>query len=158
MPRPHRRRRVEGPPAIQWFKPVGVPLRDLEEVSLGIDELEALRLADQEGLYQEAAAERMAISRATFGRLVAAARAKVAEALVEGKAIRIEGGPIEMQGQRTFECAACSHRWQESRGTGRPTGCPSCGSPQLHRAAGECGAGGGRRRRNRCRGRHGVQG
>jgi predicted DNA-binding protein (UPF0251 family) len=73
---------------------MGVPLAHLEEVQLTLDELEALRLADLEGKYQEAAAEQMGISRSTFSRTVEAAHRKVAEALVLGKAIMIQGGPI----------------------------------------------------------------
>ncbi|BDU73565.1 hypothetical protein METEAL_27390 [Mesoterricola silvestris] len=65
---------------------------ELEEVTLGFEELEALRLAHQEGLYQQAAAERMGVSRATFGRVLDAAHRKVTEALVGGLALRIEGG------------------------------------------------------------------
>ena len=74
---------------------------------LAVDEFEALRLADYEGLYQEQAAERMRISRQTFGRIVEAARKKVAQALVEGLALRIEGGEIEMAKMRAFECGDC---------------------------------------------------
>ena len=96
MVRPHKTRRVEHEPRVVYFKPQGVPLRALREVSLGLDELEALRLADLEGLSHEEAGERMAISRATFGRIVAQARAKVAEALVHGRAIRVEGGEVEL--------------------------------------------------------------
>ena len=76
------------------FKPAGIPGRFLEEVVLGLDGLEALRLAGLEGLYHEAAAARMGVSRATFGRIVEDARRRVAEALVEGKLLRIEGGPV----------------------------------------------------------------
>jgi predicted DNA-binding protein (UPF0251 family) len=72
-----------------YFKPRGTPLSGLEEVSLEIDELEALRLADVEGLYQEEAAKRMNISRATFGRIIEAAHRKVADAILHGKALRI---------------------------------------------------------------------
>jgi len=63
---------------------------DLEEISLNLDELEALRLADYEGQYHETAAREMKVSRATFGRIVKEARRKVAEALIRGKALRIE--------------------------------------------------------------------
>lgn len=85
-------RRVAALPTVPVFKPAGIPARDLEEVALTLDEFEALRLADYEGLYQEAAALRMGVSRQTFGRIVEAARKKVADALVNGKALRIEGG------------------------------------------------------------------
>jgi len=73
-----------------YFKPRGTPLSDLDEVSLKMDELEALRLADVEGLYQEEAARQMNISRATFARIVEAAHRKVADAILHGKALRIE--------------------------------------------------------------------
>ncbi|MGM0578909.1 MAG: DUF134 domain-containing protein [Myxococcota bacterium] len=92
MGRPPRPRRVDLLPEATYFKPRGVPLRDLDEVTLTVDEVEALRLADLEGRYQQDAAESMGVSRATFGRIVASARRKTAEALVGGKALRIEGG------------------------------------------------------------------
>jgi predicted DNA-binding protein (UPF0251 family) len=75
---------------------VGVPISILEEIVLLMDEFEAIRLADLEGLYQEQAAERMNVSRQTFGRIVEAARRKVAKALSDGLALRIEGGEVEM--------------------------------------------------------------
>jgi predicted DNA-binding protein (UPF0251 family) len=89
MPRPHCPRRIRHRPPVDYFKPRGIPLRDLKEVELAADELEALRLADSEGLYRERAAERMQVSRQTFDRIVRRARAKVAGALVEGHALRI---------------------------------------------------------------------
>lgn len=92
MPRPFLSRHVDYSPPCDYFKPAGVPLRLLDEVRLGADELEALRLADCEGLYHEAAAGRMGVSRATFGRIVESARRKVAHALTHGKAICIVKG------------------------------------------------------------------
>jgi predicted DNA-binding protein (UPF0251 family) len=94
MPRPFCRRRIAFLPNATYFKPAGVPLRELEEVALGLDELEALRLADLEGLYQEQGAREMGVSRATFARIVESARRKVADALTSGKALRLEGGPV----------------------------------------------------------------
>ena len=91
MPRPTILREIEEPPRSTWFKPTGIPMRELEEVVLTFDEIEALRLADAEGLYQEQVAEQMKVSRPTVGRILAAARRKVAEALVQGKAIRQQG-------------------------------------------------------------------
>lgn len=99
MPRPCCQRRVGCCPDATYFKPAGIPLRDLEEVNLTLDELEALRLADFDGQYQEQAAEQMKISRATFARIVEVARKKVAEALINGKALRIEGGPVQIKGE-----------------------------------------------------------
>jgi predicted DNA-binding protein (UPF0251 family) len=140
-------------PNVVLFKPAGVPGRSLEEVVLSVDEFEALRLADHEGLYQEQAAERMRVSRQTFGRIVESARKKVARALVEGLALRIEGGDVEMAEMRVFECNECGHVWEVAFGTGRPTECPSCSSRSFHRAkevpAGQEAGGGGGRRRHR---------
>jgi predicted DNA-binding protein (UPF0251 family) len=82
------------------FKPAGVPMRELEEVVMTLDEFEALRLADLDGLYQEQAAEQMNVSRPTFSRVIDSARRKLADALVHGKALRIEGGPVEIGRRR----------------------------------------------------------
>ena len=90
MLRPKKCRCVNCCPDANYFKPRGVPFIRLDEVSLSLDELEAIRLADLEGLYHEQAAGRMDVSRATFGRILGAARRKVAEAIVNGKALRIE--------------------------------------------------------------------
>ena len=94
MPRPCCWRLVAGRPAAAIFKPIGIPMRDLEEVVMTLDEFEAIRLADLEGLYQEQAADQMEISRPTFSRIADSARRKVADALVHGKALRIDGGPV----------------------------------------------------------------
>lgn len=97
MPRPRLCRRVRGQPDHTYFKPAGVPIRDLEESVLSIDEYEALRLKDIECLDQAAASERMGISQPTFHRLLIIARKKVSDALVHGKAIRIQGGDYEIR-------------------------------------------------------------
>jgi predicted DNA-binding protein (UPF0251 family) len=97
MPRPKKCRWISFHPGVSYFKPQGVPLMMLDQVYLAMDELEAMRLADIESLSQEEAAQRMNVSRATFGRIVAHGRKKVAEALVNGKAIRIEGGQVELR-------------------------------------------------------------
>lgn len=95
MPRPRKRRNLErlSKPAI--YKPAGIPLEGLGQVLLLQEELEALRLADLEGLSQVDAAERMGISRSTFQRILARAHRQVALALVEGRALRIEDRTIE---------------------------------------------------------------
>ncbi len=95
MPRPKCHRHVCGAPDVRYFKPRGIPALELEEVALHLDEFEAIRLADYEKLYQEEAAARMNISRQTFGRIIEAARGKIADALISGKALKIEGGPVE---------------------------------------------------------------
>jgi len=89
------------------FKPHGIPINQLQQVDLTLDGLEAIRLADLEGLYQEEAARRMGVSRATFARVLAAARGSVAEALVHGKAMEKRGspcpGPVALSGPRRPE-------------------------------------------------------
>lgn len=89
-PRPVCPRHIGHRPPCDYYKPAGIPLRDLREVTLPADELEAMRLADVEGLYHAEAAERMGVSRQTFDRIVQRGRAKVARALCEGGALRIE--------------------------------------------------------------------
>jgi predicted DNA-binding protein (UPF0251 family) len=121
-------------PESTYFKPRGIPLTMLEEVVLTVDEYEAIRLADLESLYQEQAAERMKVSRQTFGRIIESAHKKVAEALVKGKALKIEGGEFEMAAMRKFKCSDCQHAWELHYGTGRPENCPSCKSGNIHRA------------------------
>ena len=96
MARPLNERRVRGSVPLRVFKPAGKPAHALDEVVLSLDEAEAIRLADLEGLYQEAAALRMAVSRQTFGRIVETARRKVADMIVNGKLLRIEGGEVVM--------------------------------------------------------------
>jgi predicted DNA-binding protein (UPF0251 family) len=121
-------------PESNYFKPRGIPLSMLEEVVLTVDEFEAIRLADLESLYQEQAAKKMNVSRQTFGRIIESARKKVAEAVVKGKALKIEGGEIEMASMRKFRCHDCQHSWELPYGTGRPGDCPSCKSGNIHRA------------------------
>ena len=90
MPRPFCKRFVGWQPGVTLFKPAGVPAGQLELAVLSLDEVEALRLADLNGQYQEAAADQMKISRATFARIVESARHKVADALIHGKALQIQ--------------------------------------------------------------------
>ncbi|MDD5227046.1 MAG: DUF134 domain-containing protein [Candidatus Omnitrophica bacterium] len=92
MPRPFECRRVFRTPGADYFKPRGIPLSDLQEIGLTLDEFEAIRLADLEGLYQEDAAKKMDVSRQTFGNILAAAHKKIADAIVNGKALKIAGG------------------------------------------------------------------
>ncbi|MBC8343582.1 MAG: DUF134 domain-containing protein [Bacteroidetes bacterium] len=92
MPRPKRNRFIARPPAMEGFKPFGIPIRDLEPVILLYEEYETIRLSDYEGMEQEQAAKKMKISRPTFTRIYRQARSTIAQAFVEGKAIFIEGG------------------------------------------------------------------
>jgi predicted DNA-binding protein (UPF0251 family) len=134
MVRPRKDRLVAFNPEVSYFKPRGIPMIDLEEVALTVDEREALRLADLDGLSHEEAGRCMGVSRATFGRIIQKARQAVADALINGKAINIEGGNYKMvRSQRTFSCERCEHIWVEPAGTGRPSSCPSCRYQGLHR-------------------------
>ncbi len=136
MPRPKCCRRVGEAPACRIFKPLDAPVSVADEVVLTMDEFEAIRLADFDGLYQGQAAERMSVSRQTFGRIVATARAKIARALVESLALRIEGGAVEMSDRCAFRCLHCKHSWDIPRGSateGRPEGCPACRSTDISR-------------------------
>ncbi len=90
MARPKKCRCIKSRPNAIYFKPRGIPLTELEEISVRLDEFEAIRLADHEGLYHEDAAGKMEISRATFGRILNEAHKKIAECLVKGMALRIE--------------------------------------------------------------------
>lgn len=96
MPRPKKPRFVSGYPALAAFAPQGIPLTG--ELFLSLEELEAIRLSDFEGLDQETAANMMGVSRQTYGRVLGRARSIVAEALVTGKALRVEGGNYEFRG------------------------------------------------------------
>ena len=95
MSRPCRCRRIRCKPDTNYFKPRGIPLDMLEEVNLALDELEAVRLADFDGLYQEDAAKKMNISRQTFGNIIERAHKKIADVLLNAKALKIEGGVVK---------------------------------------------------------------
>jgi len=155
MARPVKRRRVCCAPEVDYFKPRGIPIRDLELVVLTMDEFEALRLADLGGLYQDGAGAQMGISRQTFGNILDSAHRKVADCVVNGKAIKIEGGIYAMEDTREFRCSACQEKWLVPYGTGRPANCPKCGSKDVHRTAGDACQGGRRRQCGRalCGGR-----
>ena len=97
MARPHCPRRIATLPGVVFFKPAGIPLREIEERVLPLDQFEALRLADVEGMPQLDAARLMGISRQTFSRILARARHTVATCMTQGMAIRIEGGAVHLQ-------------------------------------------------------------
>jgi len=85
-------RRIYEEPDVTYFKPRGIPLMEMEDVNISVDEFEAIRLKDYKGLEQKDVAKKMRISQPTLHRMLVSARKKIAEALVEGKAIRIKGG------------------------------------------------------------------
>ena len=125
-------RKVTSIPAVTYFKPAGIRMAELAEVNLLIEEAEAIRLKDLEGLEQEECARRMSISRTTFSRLLDSARQKIADALLNGKAIRIEGGNFEMAARR-FRCLE-GHEWEvpfEALISSPPETCPECDTPSI---------------------------
>ncbi len=132
MPRPRKWRRLRHEPQPAIFKPVGLPLGKLEQVTLLHEELEALRLADLEELHQTEAAAQMSVSRSTFQRLVTEARRKVALALVNGAALHIEGGVFRVAAVR-WHCGDCGHDWDITHGSGQgqPESCPYCGNSAI---------------------------
>lgn len=158
MPRPPKMRRVGFVPLVSYFKPKGIPMEQLAEIKLGIDELEALRLKDILLMDQDKCAEQMNLTQSTFQRILASARQKVSIAIVEGKALRIEGGNYQIV--LRWLCRICGHNWEEFwegdpdiPKAERSLSCPVCNSDQVlplsHRGNGRWGpppwAGGNRR-------------
>ena len=146
MSRPKKERMVHNPPVFVNFKPVGIRASSLAQIFLYLDEYEAIRLADCLGMEHSEAAEEMEISRSTFTRLIEKARKKVAEFMVEGKELIIEGGNIHFRGN-LIRCLDCGHMFKTSF-EDEMTKCPVCGSANLLDLAGGFGHG------NCCRGRH----
>ena len=123
MARPKNPRCVSAEPATTYFKPRGMPMNALEEVVIDLDEFEAIRLADLLGHYQQQGAEEMGVSRQTFARVLDSGRRKVADAIVNGKALRIEG--LEPSADARY-CPRCRKVWvHPSRN--QASSCPSCG-------------------------------
>jgi predicted DNA-binding protein (UPF0251 family) len=116
-------------PDKNYFKPKGIPSSLLDEVILALDELEAVRLADFEGLYQEEAAVRMNISRQTFGRIIATAHKKIADVLINGKALKIEGGEVSIREMKSFTCRKCQRAFNVDDDAQNKTTCPHCKMP-----------------------------
>lgn len=137
MPRPKITRCINFEPEVTYFKPRGVPLSSLEEIDLTMDELETIRLKNYKRLEQTKCAKKMKISQSTFQRILCLANQKIADALINGKAIKIEGGVIKMNNEekRKFKCENCKYEWEEEFGTGRRSimSCPKCKSEKIHR-------------------------
>ena len=106
MPRPKQDRKISIPPLMKGFKPFGIPRRMLSSVSLLYDEYEAIRLLDYEGMNQDQAAAQMNVSRPTLTRIYEKARKTIAQALVEGKMIMIEGGNVQFD-RAWYRCRRC---------------------------------------------------
>jgi predicted DNA-binding protein (UPF0251 family) len=127
MVRPRLQRKVRGEFNATYFKPAGIPVRELQTINLTLDELEAVRLTDLEQLYQADAAEKMNVSRQTLGNIIKSAHKKIAEALIQGKAIRIEGGAIEHVRNKYF-CPECESTFTDEDNR---ENCPDCNSRKI---------------------------
>jgi predicted DNA-binding protein (UPF0251 family) len=129
MPRPIKWRRVENLPENNYFIPMGKPKCEIRETILKVEELEAMRLKDIEGLTQEECAERMQVSRQTFQNIIDEARKKTATALINGNAINISGGNYT-RNVCEFKCSSCDNiyeiKYEEDRHS-----CPKCGSAEV---------------------------
>jgi predicted DNA-binding protein (UPF0251 family) len=156
LPRPLKLRCIARMPWTGYFWPDNPPREELESVCLSLEEVEALRLKDLEGLEQEASAQRMRISRPTFHRILEMAHEKVADALVNGKAIQIEGGNFGLP-QSRFICNEDGHEWNvpfDVLANGDPISCPNCSSMNIqpeYPTPSFCHGGGGRGRFRRGR-------
>ncbi|TET21356.1 MAG: DUF134 domain-containing protein [Candidatus Stahlbacteria bacterium] len=119
MPRPRKYRMIASEFGISFFGPKGIPMHELEMTALSHEEVEALRLTDLEGLYQEEAAQEMGVSRATFGRILDGARKKLTDALINGKGIQVKGGAYSIA-DRPVSCrywhGRGRHGWRGGRG------------------------------------------
>jgi predicted DNA-binding protein (UPF0251 family) len=125
VPRRRRCRRVGFQPHATWFRPVGTI--DLVGVNIALEEIEAIRLKDLEGLDQEEAARSMGISQPTFHRILESARWKVAQAIIEGKPLHIGGGTYKLETTKRT-CDDCEHGWEEEHSAPSPLACVVCGS------------------------------
>ena len=126
MARPKKNRNVYSPPSFSNFKPVGLRNADLQHVSLTLDEYEALRLADYDGLEHNEAAEKMQISRPTFTRLITKTRRKISEFIVEGKGLLLEGGSVHFA-HNMIRCLDCGLRYKTPLSKKNYV-CPKCDS------------------------------
>ena len=118
MARPEKLRMIGCVAGERGFKPLGRPVDQLEVETLRLDELEALRLADLEGLYQEAAAERMGVSRPTFARILSRARSIVARALLEERLLVVGRGPVVATTRDPLPCPVHGEERRRGRGSG----------------------------------------
>lgn len=139
MPRPKNNRMVQEPPLFVEFKPTGIAGKNLQQTWLSLDEFEAVRLADYEGMSHEEAANEMHVSRPTFSRLVDRARSKIAGFLVRGELLTIDGGNIHFK-NNILRCLDCGHMFKTTM-LKTVTQCPGCHSDRLENLAGGFGHG-----------------
>jgi len=148
MPRPRRIRRISFMPEVTYFKPAGVTMASLNETILTIEEYEAIRLIDLEGVEQSKAGKKMNISQPTLSRLLKSARKKISDAIINGKAIKIQGGTYKMvqpkgrglgQGQgRGLGIGPRGRMQGKGAGPGGKCKCPKCGHEETQTRGQPC--------------------
>ncbi len=139
MPRPQDNRIVHEPPLFTDFKPIGVRGHNLKPIILTLDEFEAFRLADQLGLSHALAADEMEISRSTFSRLIEKSRKKVADFIIQGRLLTIEGGTVHFR-VNIIQCKNCGHMIKINVKHNIKE-CPECNSRSIINLAGNFGHG-----------------
>lgn len=139
MPRSQKNRMVHKPPLFSEFKPIGVRVKELLQAKLMLDEFEAFRLADYDGLSHAEAADEMGISRSTFSRLIERSRHKIADFIIEGKLLLIEGGNVHFR-NNMIRCQSCGHMFKTPI-LKEVKECPQCHSTDLLNLAGGFGHG-----------------
>lgn len=135
MARPTKWRKIENIPTVPYFVPAETGIEEVEENILLLEEIEAVRLKDLEGLEQTECAQHMEVSRPTFQRILLSAREKIADSLINGKAIHIEGGNYT-RNICSVICAECDISWKESFENLQKIKegdyvCPNCGSKKI---------------------------
>ena len=139
MPKPQDNRMVLEPPLFSAFKPLGITGKDLEQIQLALDEFEAFRLADYNGLSHAEGADEMGISRSTFSRLIEKARKNIADFIIQGKLLTIEGGSVHFR-NNIIRCQRCGHMFKINI-SNTISECPACHSKHLINLAGGFGHG-----------------
>ena len=139
MSRPTNNRVVHEPPIFTEFKPLGVSGKSLKHIQYTLDEFEAMRLADFMGMSHEEAASEMEVSRPTFSRLIEKSRKKIAEFIIQGKMLTIDGGNIHFR-KNIIECCDCGHMFKINIDS-PISKCPECHSKNLLNMAGGFGHG-----------------
>lgn len=139
MPRAEINRIVHTPPVFTEFKPIGIPVQELQHSQLTLDEFEAFRLADYNGLSHAEGAEEMGVSRPTFTRLIEKSRKKIADFIIEGRLLLIDGGNIHFR-NNIYRCRACGQMFKMPI-KNEIAACPACDSHDLLNLAGGFGHG-----------------
>lgn len=131
--RPKCLRNVEEVPDVNYFKPRGIPLTNLESTELKVEELEAIKLVHYDGMGREDAASRMGVSRRTLQRELKSGLKKIADGLINGKAIEIKGGYYLAEDETVFRCLDDDHEWKALKNSEGARECPECGSSKVRK-------------------------